>query len=141
MRTGRLPRINYFAPPDRPPFAWRGPPAGRRGGEAPLLDRRRVARYHPTMGVLPTFDSFVTEVRERLWVLEVEPAFAWAPDKARFMWPPYVAELEPLSPDVVRLGLSSEGELIRTIELPMDQSSAQIAADGIIAVFEPDPRS
>jgi hypothetical protein len=89
------------------------------------------------------FDQFVREVREQLWVLVIEPAFSINDngDRARFMWPPYHAEVERLNPVTVRLALSAHGELIRTIELPMTAQSAKLAADGIIAVFEPDALS
>jgi hypothetical protein len=43
------------------------------------------------------FDEFVLRVREPLEVLDVEPAFKHRRGEvARFMQPPYVAELQPL---------------------------------------------
>jgi hypothetical protein len=90
------------------------------------------------MGVIATFAGFAGAVRERLWVLETEPAFSLRDRNARFIWPPYLAELEPLDTANARLALSSHGQLIRTIELPMTDAGATLASDGIIAVFEPD---
>jgi hypothetical protein len=89
------------------------------------------------MGEL-TFDAFATRVREHLWVLQTEPAFRLDGQFARFMWLANIAELQPLTPTSLRLSLSSHGELIRTVELPMTEEAVRLAADGIIAVFEPD---
>jgi hypothetical protein len=92
------------------------------------------------MGAVLEFDAFVTEVREHLWVLEVEPAFQLNPSVARFMWPPYTAELEPLNATDVRVALSFAGQLVRTIQYVMDAPSARLAAEGIVALFEPEPQ-
>jgi hypothetical protein len=91
------------------------------------------------MGAQLEFDAFAIEVRALLWVLEIEPAFQLAPQRARFMWAPYTAELQTIDDAHVRLGLIAHGELVRTIEYPMDDRSTRHVADGIIALFEPVP--
>ena len=93
--------------------------------------------YHLSMGV-SSFAWFATKVREQLWPLEIEPAFALHDHIARFMWPPYLAVLEELSSRSVRVALSAHGQLVRTVEFQMDELSARLIADGIIALFEPD---
>jgi hypothetical protein len=90
------------------------------------------------MGALLKFDAFATEVRGHLWVLEIEPAFQLRRDVARFMWPPYAAELALLDEEHVRVALSSSGQLVRTVQYVMDAASARLIADGIIAMFEPE---
>jgi hypothetical protein len=88
-------------------------------------------------GLLP-FHAFATAVRDHLWVLEIEPAFQMTEKVMRFMWPPYVAELEQLDEGLVRVALSSHGQLVRTIGYVTDVASAKLVADGIIAIFQPD---
>ncbi len=90
------------------------------------------------MGVPMDFAAFANSVREHLWVLETEPAFRLESDSALFMWRADVAELQLLDHSNLRMSLSSNGALIRTIELPMSASSVKLVADGIIAVFEPE---
>jgi hypothetical protein len=90
------------------------------------------------MGDLLSFDSFVAEARSHLWAMEIEPAFQTQLDIARFMWPPYSAELQPLDATHVRLAMSVSGKLARTVEYQMDSASARLVADGIMALFEPE---
>ncbi|HEV2738695.1 MAG TPA: hypothetical protein VGU66_08965 [Candidatus Elarobacter sp.] len=85
-----------------------------------------------------SFESFAIEVRSHQWVLKIEPAFQLEDDVARFMWPPYKAELELIAVGRVRVALSVEGQLVRTVEYDMSDASAKLIADGIMAVFEPD---
>ena len=90
------------------------------------------------MGGILSFDSFAAEVRAHLCVLEIEPAFKIDAEIARFMWPPYTAELQLLDHSHVMVAFSAHGQLVRTVEYVMDTASAKLVADGIIAVFEPD---
>ncbi len=88
------------------------------------------------MGVLD-FDAFVFAVREPLCVLDVEPAFQIQPgESARFMWPPYLAELHPVDASHVRVAISAHGELIRTVELPLTDDAVWLCWNGIVAIFE-----
>lgn len=85
------------------------------------------------------FDHFVLAVREPLSVLDVEPAFQHRHDEvARFMQPPYLAELHPIDTSHVRLSISAHGEILRTVELPMTEDGAWIAWNGVVAIFEMD---
>jgi hypothetical protein len=88
------------------------------------------------MGVPMTFNEFVSLVREPLATLRTEPAFQLDGEVARFMWPPYVAELQVIDAANVRLALSAHGELIRTVELPLTKDAAWLAWNGIVAIFE-----
>jgi hypothetical protein len=84
-----------------------------------------------------SFDDFVLAVREPLCVLDVEPAFQHKHDEvARFMQPPFTAELHPIDASHVRLAISAHGELIRTVELPLTADGAWICWNGIVAMFE-----
>jgi hypothetical protein len=83
-----------------------------------------------------SFDQFVRMVREPLCVLDVEPAFRLENDRARFMWPPYIAELEAIDDLNLRFSVSAHGELLRTVELPMTSDAAWLAWNGIVAIFE-----
>jgi hypothetical protein len=89
-------------------------------------------------GVPLQFDHFAYSVREGLEILDVEPAFQRTDDAVRFMWPPYLAEVQAIDDKHARLSLSAHGELLRTIELPMTQDAAWLAVNGIAAVFEAD---
>jgi hypothetical protein len=83
------------------------------------------------------FDEFVVRVREPLEVLDVEPAFEnRLGEVARFMQPPYLAELHPVDDVHVRLLISAHGEAIRTVELPMTSDGAWLTWNGIVAIFE-----
>lgn len=90
------------------------------------------------MGIMPSLDDFAAEVRSHLWVLDIEPAFQIGEHVARFMWAPYTAELQSLNAGNVRLALSAHNQLVRTVEYPMDEASAKLVADGIIALLEPE---
>jgi hypothetical protein len=93
--------------------------------------------YHSGMGADLRFDDFVLSVREPLCVLDVEPAFQHKQgESARFIWPPFIAELDAIDESSVRLSLSAHGELIRTVELPLTADAAWLAWNGIAAVFE-----
>jgi hypothetical protein len=86
------------------------------------------------------FDEFVVRVREPLEVLDVEPAFEHRRGGvARFMQPPYAAELHPVDGAHVRLLISAHGEAIRTVELPMSRDGAWLCWNGIVAVFQSQP--
>lgn len=83
------------------------------------------------------FDQFVLAVREPLQVLDVEPAFEHRRGQvARFMQPPYVAELHPLDDAHVRLLISAHGEAIRAVDLPQTSDGAWLCWNGIVAIFE-----
>lgn len=83
------------------------------------------------------FDGFVRAVREPLCALDVEPAFKHEYGVfARFMQPPYLAELHPIDGFQVRLSISAHDELIKTVVLPLTEDAAWLAWNGIIAVFE-----
>jgi hypothetical protein len=83
------------------------------------------------------FNDFVLTVREPLCVLDVEPAFQHKHDEvARFMQPPYMAELHPIDMSHVRLSISAHGELIRMVELPLTDDGAWNCWNGIVAMFE-----
>ena len=83
------------------------------------------------------FDAFVAAVREPLCVLDIEPAFqAKAGEWARFMWPPFLAELHYIDDSTVRLSLSMHSELIRTVALPATDDAAWLCWNGIVALFE-----
>ncbi|HEX3464241.1 MAG TPA: hypothetical protein VHS78_09375 [Candidatus Elarobacter sp.] len=83
------------------------------------------------------FDEFVIRVREPLEVLDVEPAFEHKPGEvARYLWPPYRAELHPVDASYVRLSISAHDELIRTVELPLTDDAVWICWNGIVAIFE-----
>jgi len=84
-----------------------------------------------------SFDGFVRAVREPLCVLDVEPAFQHQRGAfARFMQPPYLAELHPIDESHVRLSLSAHGELFKTVLLPLTDDAAWLAWNGIVAIFE-----
>lgn len=55
---------------------------------------------------------------------------------ARFMQPPYVAELHPLDEAHVRLLISPHGRAIRSAELPLTDDGAWLCWNGIAAIFE-----
>jgi hypothetical protein len=88
------------------------------------------------MGVSMRFTEFVSLVREPLSTLTTEPAFQFDGEVARFMWPPYAAELQVIDARNVRLALSAYGELIRAVELPLTKDAAWLAWNGIVAIFE-----
>ncbi len=90
------------------------------------------------MGEALSFEAFAIEARSHLWVLNIEPAFQLDDDVARFMSPPYHAELELISAGPVRLALSAHGQLVRTVEYQINDAAAKSIADGIIAIFEPE---
>lgn len=78
-------------------------------------------------------------VREPLAVLDVEPAFQHRLGEfARFMQPPYLAELHPLDASHVRLSISVHDELLRTVGLPLTQDAVSLCWNGIVAIFEMD---
>lgn len=92
------------------------------------------------MGVQMTFDDFAAAVREPLCVLDVEPAYQHKHGEvARFMQPPYLAELHPVDETHVRLSISAHGELIRTVELPLADDAVWLCWTGIVAIFESPP--
>lgn len=85
------------------------------------------------------FDDFVLMVRESLSVLDAEPAFQHQRNEvARFMQPPYMAELHLIDTSHVRLSISAHGEILRSVELTMTKDGAWIAWNGIVAIFEMD---
>jgi hypothetical protein len=51
---------------------------------------------------------------------------------------PFRAVLEPIGTERVRLLLSANDQLVRTVEYEMDETFARLAADGIMALFEPE---
>lgn len=96
-------------------------------------------RYTSAMGGMDTvgFDYFVRLVREPLCILDIEPAFQHEYGAlARFMQPPYLAELHAIDVSNVRLSISADGELIKAVLLPLTKDAAWLAWNGIVAIFE-----
>ena len=63
-----------------------------------------------------TFRAFAEQVKGRLWLLEIQAEYEFAPERARWTHAEYVVDLVPIDASHARVMLTANGELLYATE-------------------------